>query len=83
LDGDQALLFLQEIRDRLAIVTRSAEEHFRAMKEAAAVGIVAGTVCDVLLAHCAAKAEAQTLYTWNVKHFERLRLSAVKRIQTP
>jgi predicted nucleic acid-binding protein len=83
LDGDQALLFLQGIRERLAIVTLTAEEHFRALKDAAGAGIVGGTVYDVLLAHCAAKAEAQILYTWNVKHFERFGLGAAKRIQTP
>jgi predicted nucleic acid-binding protein len=83
LSGDQALLFLQEIRGRLTIVTLTAEEYFRALQTAATEGIVGGTVYDVLLTQCAAKSGAFILYTWNVKHFGRFGLEAIKRVQTP
>jgi len=36
-----------------------------------------------LLAHCALKAEAQTIYTWNVKHFEQLGPDIARRLRTP
>jgi predicted nucleic acid-binding protein len=83
LGGDQALLFVQEIRERLSIVTLTSEEHFAALQSAAALGIVGGTVYDILLGHCAIKANATALLTWNVKHFSQFDLSPIKHVQTP
>jgi len=83
LSGDQALLLVQGIRERLTIVTLTAEEHFSALQAAAAAGIVGGAIYDALLVRCAAKSGARTLFTWNVRHFDRLGLGAAKRIQTP
>ncbi|MGH9453318.1 MAG: PIN domain-containing protein [Terriglobia bacterium] len=83
LSGDQVLLFLQNIRERLTIVALDAEEYFAAMRDAAAVGIAGGTVYDALLAHCALKARAETIYTWNVKHFQQLGREITQRIRTP
>src|ERR1700693_6193726 len=53
LGGDQALLFVREIRERLSIVALTSDEHFTALESAAATGIAGGTVYDVLLRHCA------------------------------
>jgi len=83
LGGDQALLFIQEIRERLSVIALTSDEHFAALQSAAALGIVGGTVYDVLLAHCAVKANAATLLTWNVKHFGQFDRSPIKRVQTP
>jgi predicted nucleic acid-binding protein len=83
LSGDQTLLFLQEIRDRLRIVALTAEEHFRALQDAAGANIVAGAAYEALLMRCAAKAGALTLFTWNVRHFSHLGFSGVERVQTP
>jgi len=83
LGGDQALLFVQEIRERFSVIALTSEEHFAALQRAAATGIVGGTVYDVLLAQCAVKANAATLLTWNVKHFNRFDLGSIKRVQTP
>ena len=83
LGGDQALLFVQEIRERFSVIALTSEEHFAALQRAAATGIVGGTVYDVLLAQCAVKANAATLLTWNVEHFNRFDLGSIKRVQTP
>lgn len=83
LAGDQALLFMEEIRERLSIIALSSDEHFAALQRAAALGIVGGTVYDILLAHCAMKANAAALLTWNVKHFSQFDLTPIKRVQTP
>jgi predicted nucleic acid-binding protein len=83
LGGDQALLFMQEVRERLTIVALTSDEYFAALQAAGALGIAGGTVYDVLLAHCALKANAATLLTWNVKHFRQFDLSPIKRVQTP
>jgi predicted nucleic acid-binding protein len=83
LGGDQVLLFLQNIRERLTIVSLDAEEYFVAIEGAAAVGVAGGTVYDTLLARCALKARAEVIYTWNVKHFQRLGPEIAQRIRTP
>lgn len=80
---DQAILFLAEIRQRLTLVALDEEEYYAAIEQASALGVTGGTVYDALLARCALKARADTLFTWNVKHFQQLGLEVVKRIRTP
>jgi predicted nucleic acid-binding protein len=80
---EQAMLFLGEIRQRLAIVALDEEEYYATIEQASTLGVMGGTVYDALLARCALKANAETIYTWNVKHFQQLGLEAVKRITTP
>jgi predicted nucleic acid-binding protein len=53
------------------------------VKEAAAVGVVGGTVYDALLARCAIKAGAEIIYTWNMKHFQQFSPEITKRLRTP
>ena len=83
LSGEQVLLFLGNIRERLTIVTLTADEYYGALDEAAAIGVVGGTVYDALLARCALKAEAEHIYTWNVKHFQQFSPEIVSRVKTP
>lgn len=83
LSGEQVLLFLESILERLAIVTLTADEYHVALKEAAAVGVVGGTIYDALLAQCAMKANADYIYTWNIKHFHQFSSDIVKRVRTP
>jgi len=80
---DEALLFLGNIRERLTMVALTADEYASAIEAAAANGIVGGGIYDALIAHCALKAGAQTIYTWNVKHFKRLGADVAKRVSTP
>ena len=83
LSGEQVLLFLENVRERLTIVTLTADEYYGALKEAAATGVVGGTIYDALLGYCAMKAEAEHIYTWNVKHFRQFSPDIVKRLRTP
>jgi predicted nucleic acid-binding protein len=83
LNGEQVLLFLENILERLTIVTLTADEYYNALKEAAAAGVVGGTIYDALLAKCAMKAGADCIYTWNVKHFQQFSSDIVKRVRTP
>jgi predicted nucleic acid-binding protein len=81
---EQAMLFLAEIRQRLTLVALDEDEYYATIEQASALGVRGGTVYDALLARCALKARAETLYTWNVKHFQQLGLEeVVKRIRTP
>jgi predicted nucleic acid-binding protein len=80
---DEALLFLHDVRERLALVTLNDLEYLKALEQAAAAGILGGTVYEALIAHCALKANAQTIYTWNIRHFSRLGEKVAARVRQP
>src|SRR5206468_11056227 len=52
---DQALLFVQEVRDRFTVVTLDEDEYFRTIEHAAERGFASGRIFDALLLCCAAK----------------------------
>lgn len=79
----EALLFLNDVRDRLTLVALDEAEYFTVLEGAAADGIAGGTAYDALIACCALKADAQILYTWNTKHFARLGERVVSRLKQP
>ena len=83
ISGEQAMLFLSDIRERLTIISLDDEDYFNAIDGAAALGIVGGAIYDALLAQCAVKARAEIIYTWNIKHYEQLGSEASKRVRTP
>jgi predicted nucleic acid-binding protein len=81
--GDNAMLFLENVRERLTVVSLDAEEYFRTIEASSALGIAGGAIYDALLAHCALKSKAQTIYTWNTKDFVRLGKPIADRVRTP
>jgi predicted nucleic acid-binding protein len=81
--ADEAMLFLGNVRERLTIVGLDDQEYFKALEAFAALGIAGGAIYDALLAHCALKAKAQALYTWNAKDFTRLGPEISGRVKTP
>jgi predicted nucleic acid-binding protein len=83
LSGEQVLLFLENIRERLGLVALTGEEYHGAIKDAAGAGVVGGTIYDGLIARCALKAKADAIYTWSSRHFEQFGPAVVKRLRTP
>jgi predicted nucleic acid-binding protein len=83
LSGDQVLLFLEAIEERLTLVALTDTEYLAAIRKASADGVVAGMLYDALLATCGLKAKAEFIYTWDVQHFRRLGPEVDKRIRTP
>jgi predicted nucleic acid-binding protein len=81
--GEQALLFIEDIRQRFTTVALDHDEYWSAISDSAIQGIVGGTIYDALIARCAVKAKATVIYTWNVNHFRRLGSEIAKRVQTP
>jgi len=79
----EALLYLADIRDRLTIITLSEQEYFNAIKASSEMGVAGGAIYDALIAHCALKAEAETLYTWNARDFKRLGPPIAARVSMP
>ncbi|HSZ06985.1 MAG TPA: PIN domain-containing protein [Steroidobacteraceae bacterium] len=80
---DEALLFLRDVRERLTMVTLDENENFKALEDAASAGISGGTAYDVIIAHCALKAKAQLIYSWNLKHFSRIGENIASRVRQP
>jgi predicted nucleic acid-binding protein len=81
--GSEALLFLGNVRERLMIVTLDPDEYFKALEGASDVAVVGGGIYDAIIGHCAMKFKADSLYTWNVKHFKRLGPDIARRVKTP
>ena len=79
--AENAMLFLAQTRERLTVVTLTGNEYYDAIQSASAKGVTGGTIYDALLASCALKAKAEILYTWNVRHFQRL--GVLRRVETP
>jgi len=70
-DSNDVLVSIGEILGRLSIVALTAEEYVLAIHDAARDGVVGATIYDALLARCAMKAQADVIYTWNLKHFRQ------------
>ncbi len=81
--GDQALLFLEELRERLKIIALEAQAYYSTIASAAAENIVGGTIYDMLLAQCAVQAHAEIIYTWDIRDFSRFGSAIAKRVHTP
>lgn len=80
---EQALLFVDDIRERLTTIALDDHEYWSAITDAAAEGIVGGTIYDALIARCALKDKAAVIYTWNLDHFRRVGQEIAKRARTP
>jgi predicted nucleic acid-binding protein len=80
---DQAILFVQDLYERLTLFALDGEEYWQALRRYAALEITGGTIYDGLLVQCALKARAEIVYTWNVKHYGQLGPDISKRLRTP
>lgn len=83
ISADQAMLFIGSIRERLSIVALNGDEYANALQASTALGVVGGGIYDAVLAHCAMKAEAETIYSWNVRHYIQFGVDVAKRLKTP
>jgi predicted nucleic acid-binding protein len=83
ISGEQALLFVGSIRQRLSIIAPGGDAYADALQASAGRGIVGGGIYDAMLAHCAIKARAQTIYTWNGRHYGLCGIEVTTRLRTP
>jgi predicted nucleic acid-binding protein len=81
--SEQAMLFIGNIRERLTLVALTGEEYAKALQTFADLGVAGGTIYDAHLAACALKAQATTLYTWNVGHFAQLGPKVASILKAP
>ena len=79
------MLFLADMAERLTFVALDAEEYWTT------IAVVPQNRCsrraltyDALLARCALKAKAETIFTWNLAPFSTARQLGIKRlVRTP
>ena len=77
------MLFVGSIRERLSIIALSGDEYADALQASATLGIVGGGIYDAMLAHCAVKAKAEAIYTWNARHYGLCGQEVVGKLRTP
>ena len=83
ISGDQAMLFVGSIRERLTVIPLDEDEYVSALQAAAALGIVGGGIYDALLAFCAVKARAENIFSWNLRHYAQCGPEVTQRLRTP
>jgi len=83
ISGEQAMLFVGSIRERLSIIALDGDEYADTLAVSAALGIVGGGIYDALLARCALKAKAEAIYTWNARHYGQCGPEVTRRLRTP
>ncbi|MCC6486641.1 MAG: PIN domain-containing protein [Candidatus Hydrogenedentes bacterium] len=83
ISGEQALLFVGSIRERLSLIALTGDEYADALQGSAALGIVGGGIYDAMLAYCAIKAESETIYSWNARHYALCGPEVMRRLSTP
>jgi predicted nucleic acid-binding protein len=73
----------KQIRERLTLITLSEQGYVSALQLASSGTIVGPATYDALIAHCALKAGADILLTWNVRDFTRLGSAVARVVKTP
>ena len=80
---EQVLLFLEDVRARLSVITLDEADYRAAIQRTAERCITGGRLYDALLLHCAAKAKSTIIYTWNLKHFQHIAPDLADAMRTP
>jgi len=65
------------------MITLGQTEYLAALEHASSAEIVGAALCDALIAHCALKAAAAVLLTWNVRDFARISRVVADLVKTP
>ena len=80
---EQVCLFVEQIPERLTIITLDEADYLKTIREVAERRVAGGRVYDALLLACARKCQAETIYTWDVRHFRQIAPDLGGRIRTP
>lgn len=79
----EAVLFLESIRERLTAIAMDGDDYIQAAELAAESGASSGGIYDAIIGQCFLKSRAEFLYTWNLKHFQKLRANIGKNVRPP
>jgi predicted nucleic acid-binding protein len=78
-----ASLLVDQMIARMTVIQLAVDEYATTIRNAAKSQQAGGSIYDALLLACARKADAERIYTWNLKHFHRLAPDLADRIMTP
>ena len=79
----QAGEILSKVRRDFQLITLEPEDYQNATEGLIRQALRGPIIYDALLLQCARKVNAETIYTWNVRHFQRLAPDLAERIRTP
>ena len=77
------MLFLEEVRERLTVIALEESDYVEVLRFCESKSIAGGAIYDAAIAYCAAKANFEALYTWNVSDFQRVAPKALRVAQPP
>jgi predicted nucleic acid-binding protein len=81
---DQVIRLLEEsILNHFSVYEFKKEDYLIVLKEASLYSIKGGTIYDALNIHAAKRMKANTILTWNLKHFISIWPEGKKVIKTP
>lgn len=80
---DAASLVRHNMKDRLVLVSLTANEYLKLLESAGPAGARGGAIYDFLLLACARKARAGRIYTLNHRHFIALAPDLAQAIVSP
>ena len=80
---EEAMLCVKSIASHLRLINLDGPATLAAIRTAATQQIAGGTIYDSLIATCALQSAAERIYSWNIRHFERLGPAVAQRLTTP
>jgi predicted nucleic acid-binding protein len=83
LTSQSAFKLVADASKRFALITLDPQEILATAQQCSANGIAGGTVYDALILACARKVQAETIYTFNLRHFQRIAPDLTSIIMEP
>jgi predicted nucleic acid-binding protein len=81
---DQVLEAVVQASRMFTVVTLEADDYLWVLRQVAGAEARSGHIYDALILKCAERAGVETVYTWNVAHFERVAWAGMAgRLRTP
>jgi predicted nucleic acid-binding protein len=74
---------VRQAMERMRVISLTPQEYFETIRDMADRSLSGGMTYDALLMRCAAKAEAETIYTLNARHFRIIAPDLAQRIVEP
>lgn len=79
----QAIKCVEKIAAHLRLVSLAGDATLDSIRNAASQNIAGGTIYDSLIAACALQSEADRIYSWNTRHFERFGSKVALKLSVP
>jgi len=79
---EQAMLFIENLAERVRLITLEPDEYIEALRSASEKGIAGGTVYDALILACARKSKARAIYTNNIRELAKIAPDLEQRLRS-